>query len=166
MGFFSSFSLDMVVPALYFLLLGLSSPGELGSFTLGLCLFLSFLVGSMKFFWYGVLVWLTYISALLVLFLFFVSLTPKSEFSLASPQKVIFSAVFLVSVFIWTGFWEGCIFGGNSSSSMSMGHNFSFIWLGSLSCLCLSLAGLLLFCMVSVSKIVGRGFGSIRHYYY
>ena len=109
--------------------------------------------------WFGVIVWLIYLRALLVMFLFFVSLAPNPSFSLGGSWITKVSILMLTS-FITLAIISGVI-------------NRRFEWEGA----CLPIvvmwseggrvliAGLvsyLFFAVVIISKLGGRGGGALR----
>nr|QUG10619.1 NADH dehydrogenase subunit 6 [Hydroides norvegica] len=110
--------------------------------------------------WFGLMVWLVYLSALLVMFLFFVSLAPNPSFAFKGGWETKL-AIFSVSLFV------SCLVCGSSVS------NGGFEWEG----LCMpmavlwseggaifmaGLAAYLFFAVVIVSKLGARGGGALR----
>lgn len=71
-------------------------PGLIGCLTLVISFLRSLVVGLTRSTWYGVRVWLVYIRGILVLFLFFCSLSPNPRFY--SPQGA-FMRVILFFIF-------------------------------------------------------------------
>nr|YP_010316107.1 NADH dehydrogenase subunit 6 [Hydroides elegans]UNA71675.1 NADH dehydrogenase subunit 6 [Hydroides elegans] len=109
--------------------------------------------------WFGVMVWLIYLSALLVMFLFFVSLAPNPSFSLGG------SWITKVSILMLTSFMTLAMMSGVINSSFEWeGACLPMVvmWSEGGSVLMAGLVSYLFFAVVIISKLGGRGGGALR----
>ena len=83
-----------------------SGPGLMGFLTLIITFISSLLVGLTRSSWYGIRVWLVYIRGILVLFLFFCSLTPNPSFY--NRYIKIFSVFLFIRFLGCISFIEDC----------------------------------------------------------
>nr|WBP69651.1 NADH dehydrogenase subunit 6 [Propeamussium sp. mt1] len=146
------------------------SPQAVGFCCFWLVLLGCFLVGYSGMAWFGYLVFLAYLGGLLVVFLYSMVLAPSPYFGKVSnvffSKEVGVAVGFFAMFIIFFAYYSWSeVSGGNWFASEFVNFYFSggvsFSWLGN-SLTFPVIGGLLLMCMVSVTKICGDCSGSLR----